>query len=199
MPKRHAPAASIVSAALDQQNGRRRSAAASLDDDDEDEDAPAQLPPGCPKWEVAVVRWLRSRSEKSSSLAFELLWSLMSHTLASSRRCPALALEWIVLLRPSRFLTLLLFILGCLVSSRMGLGPVFVLVSESPSCALIDSLVTASWPPGLHRVGHLLQPRPSERRRGISLQHIQPRSAAPARPARRRSDRRSDEEGPDVS
>ena len=38
-------------------------------------------------------------------------------------------MEWVVLVRPMRIVAMLGFILGCLVSNRLGLGPVFVLVS----------------------------------------------------------------------
>jgi hypothetical protein len=63
MPKRKAPSAHIVSAALSRQNGRAgRGAGDDGDDDDrEEEDKPAQLPPGAPRWEVAAVSFLRAR------------------------------------------------------------------------------------------------------------------------------------------
>lgn len=42
----------------------------------------------------------------------------------------AWVMEWVVLVRPTRVVALFGFILGCLVSNRLGLGPVFVLVSR---------------------------------------------------------------------
>lgn len=44
------------------------------------------------------------------------------------RRCPPWVMEWVVLVRPTRLLSLLLFMLGCFAFSRVGLGPVFILV-----------------------------------------------------------------------
>lgn len=58
MPKRKAPSAHIVAAALTRQNGGRE---AEEEREEEEEDAPAQLPAGAPRWELAVTRWLRSR------------------------------------------------------------------------------------------------------------------------------------------
>jgi len=40
----------------------------------------------------------------------------------------AWVMEWVVIIRPLRILMLFGFILGCLVSNWLGLGPVFILV-----------------------------------------------------------------------
>ena len=56
MPKRKAPSAHIVSAALSRQNGGREE-----EEDPEEDDKPAQLPSGAPRWEVALTSYLRSR------------------------------------------------------------------------------------------------------------------------------------------
>ncbi|GAX72634.1 hypothetical protein CEUSTIGMA_g90.t1 [Chlamydomonas eustigma] len=102
MPRRKIPAAHIVSAALDMQLGGR---SRGENDPEDDEDLPSQLPPNAQNWEKFLVAWLKSRGY---------------HPLVT---------EWVVLLRPVRAVAVLIFIIGCLVSSRLGLGPVFVLVS----------------------------------------------------------------------
>lgn len=51
------------------------------------------------------------------------MWSTSKHVHTSM--CPCHLLQ--VLIRPSRLLALLIFMAGCVVSSRIGLGPVFVL------------------------------------------------------------------------
>jgi hypothetical protein len=101
MPRRKVPTDRIVTAALDLQEGGRSRGEIDI----EEEDLPAQLPPSAWYWEKLFVAWLKSR------------------------HCPPLLTEWLVLLRPVRLITLFIFILGCMVSSRLGLGPVFVLVS----------------------------------------------------------------------
>ncbi|KAF5841318.1 hypothetical protein DUNSADRAFT_13592 [Dunaliella salina] len=65
-----------------------------------------QLPANAPSWEHAVVA-------------------------AVKRHCcsnPAF-LDWVILIRPYRFLMLLLWLLACYASSRLGLGPIFILCS----------------------------------------------------------------------
>ncbi|KAG2438778.1 hypothetical protein HXX76_005320 [Chlamydomonas incerta] len=78
-----------------------RGGAASGGGDDDDERI--ELPANAARWEAVVVEWLRSR-------------------------CPDWVLEWVVLVRPRRFAILLAFLAGCVAASRVGLGPVFLLV-----------------------------------------------------------------------
>ncbi|GLC46219.1 hypothetical protein PLESTB_001536600 [Pleodorina starrii] len=101
-PQRKAPSPEIV-AAVTHGSSSSRSRAANGGGDDDDDDRIA-LPPGVPKWEAAVVELLRSRG-----------------------RCPDWVLEWVVLVRPWRFVVLGCFLIGCVVFSRLGLGPVFIL------------------------------------------------------------------------
>ncbi|EFJ48079.1 hypothetical protein VOLCADRAFT_81244 [Volvox carteri f. nagariensis] len=98
-PQRKAPSPEIVAAVT------RGSASSRVrhDDGDDEEDRIA-LPQGTPRWEVAVVEALRNRA-----------------------RCPDWILEWVVLLRPWRLALFCGFLLGCVISSRLGLGPLFVL------------------------------------------------------------------------
>ncbi|KAG1670512.1 hypothetical protein FOA52_000766 [Chlamydomonas sp. UWO 241] len=109
-PTRKPPAAHIVSAVLGGSGGSGapgRRGAGDSDGDSDSEDGgggPARLPAGAPRWEVAMVAWLRAHSG-----------------------LPPLALEWLVFLRPRNFGALALFVAGCLASSRAGVGPVFVL------------------------------------------------------------------------
>eukprot|EP00955_Chlamydomonas_euryale_P115369 366344-Chlamydomonas_euryale.AAC.12 len=42
---------------------------------------------------------------------------------------PALLIEWVVIIRPMRVAALLGFVVGCLLSSRAGVGPIFVLAA----------------------------------------------------------------------
>mmetsp|Transcript_26501 Transcript_26501/g.57820 ORF Transcript_26501/g.57820 Transcript_26501/m.57820 type:complete len:211 (+) Transcript_26501:102-734(+) len=93
MPQRKAPAQRMVSAVVGQK-------------EEEDEELPAQLPPGAPRWEVALVENMRRRG-----------------------KVPPWVMEWVVLIRPLRLLALMLFMAGCVITSRLGLGPVFVLAS----------------------------------------------------------------------
>ena len=47
---------------------------------------------------------------------------------ACRAKLPEWVMEWVILARPMRLLLLLGFIIGCMVTSRLSLGPVFVLV-----------------------------------------------------------------------
>lgn len=85
MPQRKAPPARLVNAALTASNGAGSTrAGVGGDDDDEEPDAPAQLPPGAPAWEVRLIAWLR-----------------LKHVFAPW------VMEWVVLVRPLRILLLL--------------------------------------------------------------------------------------------
>ncbi|GIL97576.1 hypothetical protein Vretimale_3201 [Volvox reticuliferus] len=97
-PQRKAPSPEIIAAVTRASASRRND-----EDDDGDEDRIA-LPPGVPRWEAAVVELLRNKA-----------------------RCPDWILEWVVLIRPWRFAVMIGFLVGCVVSSRLGLGPLFIL------------------------------------------------------------------------
>lgn len=98
VPQRKPPTARIVSAAIGARSGSH-----SGEPEEEEADEPASLPPGAAAWEVAIVEAIRSRG------------------------CPPWALEWVVLIRPKRAATLIIFLAGCFASSKLGLGPVFIL------------------------------------------------------------------------
>ncbi|KAG2489953.1 hypothetical protein HYH03_011583 [Edaphochlamys debaryana] len=100
-PQRKAPSPEIVAAALNR--GSNPSARPRADDDEEERIA---LPAGTPAWEVALVEFLRSRC-----------------------KCPDWVMEWVVLIRPRRFAIFLAFLAGCVAASRVGFGPVFILLS----------------------------------------------------------------------
>ncbi|GIL56900.1 hypothetical protein Vafri_12191 [Volvox africanus] len=96
-PQRKAPSPEIIATVTRASTSRRHG------EDDEDEDRIA-LPPGVPRWEAAAVELLRNQA-----------------------RCPDWILEWVVLIRPWRFAVMFGFLVGCVVSSRLGLGPLFIL------------------------------------------------------------------------
>ena len=51
-------------------------------------------------------------------------------------------MEWVLLVRPMRAALLLVFLLGCFISSRMGVGPVFILVSGHSSDKGVQLFIT---------------------------------------------------------
>ncbi|KAG2453360.1 hypothetical protein HYH02_001584 [Chlamydomonas schloesseri] len=98
-PQRKGPSAEVMAAVNKAAAARGGSHAAGDDDDDR-----IELPANAARWEAVAVEWLRSR-------------------------VPDWVLEWVVLVRPRRFAILVVFLAGCIAASRVGLGPVFILVS----------------------------------------------------------------------